>query len=250
MRVHFLIGIAMLSVLSVLSATSTVAQDTSMLPASEIVARMVAHDAQRLASLEGYAGMRRYILVNEHMHKRAEMLVRVQGDLDGTKHFEIVSEEGWKAAHKHVLHKMLESESETSSPEARTKSRLSTDNYEFQIVGSEKTGDRTTYVIDATPKRREKYLFQGRIWVDAEDYTLVRAEGNPAKNPSFWTKSVHFVHTYQKSGEFWFPLSTESVTEARIFGTTDLTIQYFDYRSNALRPAGNSVEIAQRGTRP
>lgn len=102
MRVHFLIGIAMLLVLSV---TSTAAQDTSMPPASEIVARMVAHDAQRLAALEGYAGMRRYILVNEHMHKRAEMLVRVQGDLDGTKHFEIVSEEGWKAAHKHVLHK-------------------------------------------------------------------------------------------------------------------------------------------------
>jgi len=61
--------------------------------------------------------MRRYVLENQHLHKRAEMLVEVQGDRDGTKHFEILSEEGWKAAHKHVLRKMLESESDTSRPD-------------------------------------------------------------------------------------------------------------------------------------
>jgi len=83
--------------------------------------------------------------------------------------------------------------------------------------------------------------------VDAEDFAMVRAEGNPAKNPSFWTKSVHFVHTYQKSGAFWFPLATESETEARLFGTTDLTIEYFDYKPNA---QGNPVQVAERRTGP
>ena len=185
--------------------------------------------------------MRRYTLVNEHMGKRAEMLVRVRGDRDGTKHFEIVTETGWKAAQKHVLHKMLDSEAETSRPEERVKARLSPDNYEFQMIGSEKAGDRTVYTIDVTPKRREKYLFCGRIWVDAEDYALVRADGNPAKNPSFWTKSVHFVHAYEKSGPFWFPLTTESVTDARLFGTTDLTIEYFEYKPKTLTAPQDSV---------
>ena len=83
---------------------------------------MGAHDLQRQASIEGYAGMRRYVLENHHFNKRAEMLVQVQGDPDGTKHFEVVSEDGWKAAHKHVLHKMLESETETSRPEKRADS--------------------------------------------------------------------------------------------------------------------------------
>ena len=41
------------------------------------------------------------------------------------------------------------------------------------MIGSEKAGDRTVYTIDVTPKRREKYLFRGRIWVDGEDYALV-----------------------------------------------------------------------------
>jgi hypothetical protein len=37
------------------------------------------------------------------------------------------------------------------------------------------------------------------------------------------------VHAYQKSGPLWFPLSTQSVTDARFFGTTDVNIEYFDY---------------------
>jgi len=182
MRFHFLISIAMLSVLADASAA---AQDPSLPKADEGIGKMVAGDAQRMISFEVYEGMRRYILVNEHMHKRAEMLVRVSGDPDGTKHFEVVTETGWKAAQKHVLRKMLESESEASRPEVRVKTRLSTDNYEFQIAGTERSGERVVYAIDIRPKRREKYLFEGRIWVDAQDFALVRAEGNPAKKPSF-----------------------------------------------------------------
>ena len=238
-----------ISFLSLIAGSSTFAQ-ASLPVANDVVAQMLVRDAQRQHSLEGYEGMRRYTLVNEHMGKRAEMLVRVRGDRDGTKHFEMVTETGWKAAQKHVLHKMLDSEAEASRPEERVKARLSPDNYEFQMIASEKAGDRTVYTIDVTPKRREKYLFRGRISVDAEDYALVRADGNPAKNPSFWTKSVHFVQAYQKSGPFWFPLTTESVTDARLFGTTDLTIEYFEYKPKTLTAPQDSVEVAQRGAHP
>ena len=227
------------------------ANDSPSLPtAEEIVTRMGSRDLQRQISIEGYAGMRRYVLENQHFHKRAEMLVQVQGDRDGTKHFEVVSEEGWKAAHKHVLRKMLESEAETSIPEARAKSRLNTENYDFEFVGTEQVVDRTAYVLEITPKRKDKYLFRGRIWVDAEDYALVRAEGNPAKNPSFWTKSTHFVQIYQKSGPVWFPLSTRSVTEAHIFGTTDVNIEYFDYAPKSLHSPDKSVMSAKEMSRP
>jgi len=210
---------------------------------------MLANDAQRQKSLSGYEGARRYVLVNDHMHKRAELVVRVTGDPDGTKHFEIVSETGWKAAQKHVLRKMLESEEEASRPEERLKARLSLDNYEFQMVGTDELDGRSAYAIDVSPKRKEKYLFRGRIWVDTEDYALVQADGNPAKNPSFWTKSVHFTHTYRKSGTFWFPSTTDSLTEARIFGETALKIEYFDYRPGTSAVAGYGSELAQEGSK-
>jgi outer membrane lipoprotein-sorting protein len=233
----------LLSALLLFVANSAIAADDSATPptAEEIVNRMAAHDLARQASIEGYAGMRRYVLENNKFHKRAEMLVQVRGDQDGTKHFEVVSEEGWGGARKHVFRKMLESETETSRPEMRASARLIPQNYDFALVGMELLGGRQAYVLEVHPKRNEKYLFQGRIWVDAEDYALARAEGNPAKKPSFWTKSIHFVQVYHKCGPFWFPVSTESVTEAHLFGTTDVSIKYLDYAPRMPNDSDNSI---------
>lgn len=198
----------------------------------DIIARKLEQDAQRQALFAGYSGMRRYVLENDRMHKHAEMLVRVDSDAQGTKHFEVVDQQGWKAAYKHVLRRMLDTEAETSRPEIQKKTRLSADNYEFQLVRSALLGDRMTYEIDVIPRRREECLFEGRIWIDSQDFALVRAEGKPAKSPSVWVRSVHFVHTYQKKGPLWLPTSTESVTEVRVFGSSTLTINYFDFTLN------------------
>ena len=65
--------------------------------------------------------------------------------------------------------------------------------------------------------------------MDAEEYAIVRIEGQPERKASFWVKSVHFVHDYQKTGPFWFPTSDRSVTDVRFFGATEMTIEYFDY---------------------
>jgi outer membrane lipoprotein-sorting protein len=242
----------LLMALFLLPTSPVVAAEGSGTPptAEEIVARMAAHDLERQASMEGYAGMRRYVLENRNFQKHAEMLVRVQGDPDGTKHFDVVSEEGWKAANTHVLRKMLESEAETSRPDMRATARLNSANYDFSFVGTELVANRMAYILAISPKRREKYLFRGRIWVDAADYALVRAEGYPAKNPSFWTKSTYFVHTYQRSGPLWFPLSTRSVTEARVFGTTDVSIEYFDYSPKTSQSADNLVPSAKEIRKP
>jgi hypothetical protein len=200
--------------------------------AEDVMKRMFARDSEREALSRGYTGNRRYSLENEKLHKSAELTVAVQCDPGGAKRFEVVAETGWGSANKRVLRKMLESESETSSPENRPKSRLTANNYDFSFVGTEQIEGRQTYVIDVVPKRRDKYLMEGRIWVDATDYALARAEGKPAHNPSFWTRTVHFVQQYEKKGEFWFPISTESTTEARIFGTTRVNITYSDYVPN------------------
>ena len=197
--------------------------------ADEVMARVFERDSQREALSAGYSGSREYVLYNHRMNKRAELVASVVCDADGTKHFQVVSEEGWAAANKHVLRKMLESESETSRPANRPKTRLISDNYEFQMIRVESLEGRPSYVIEVIAKRSDRYLFRGRIWVDAVDFAVARAEGQPAKNPSFWTRSVHFVQQYHKSGNFWFPAETTSVTEALIFDGTDVSIRYFDY---------------------
>ena len=213
------------------------AAQTSTPTADEVVANMYARDTLREAASGGYSGSRVYVLENHTFKKRAEMLARVTCDRTGTKHFEVVSEEGWKSASKHVLHQMLLSESDSSRPDTRPYTRVTSDNYTFRMIDTEPLDGRTAYVIEAIPKREDKSLFQGRIWVDTEDYALARVEGEPAKNPSFWTRKVHFVQQYHKAGAYWFPMETTSETEARIFGTTDVSIRYFDYKPACEAPA-------------
>lgn len=108
---------------------------------------------------------------------------------------------------------------------------------------------RKSYLINVVPKRREERLFEGQIWVDAQDYALARVEGKPARNPSFWIRSVHFVHTYKKSGLFWFPFSTESETDVRIFGSTSVDISYFDYSPNPVAAPETARAAAPGGHR-
>ena len=234
MKKHIIIAALLICATVPLFGQSPAATSPS---ADEVMAKVIERDTQRESLGGGYSGKREYVLYNHRLDKRAEMVASVVCDPNGTKHFQVVSEDGWKSANKHVLRKMLDSESETSQPDTRPKTRMVPANYEFHLVGSEYLQGRRSYVIDAVPKRSDKYLFRGRVWVDAEDFAVARVEGEPAKSPSFWTRSVHFVQQYRKSGSFWYPVETTSFTEAMIFDGTDVSIRYFDYSplSNSAR---------------
>lgn len=217
---------------------------TPALPTAEqVVARMMARDGERLTTLHEYTATRRYVLENRSHHKRAEMLVQMTCRQDGSKQFEVVSENGWGGARKHVFPRLLEAETEAARPDLRQRSRITPENYSFEMVGTECVRGRQAYVISIEPKTPNKFLARGRIFVDADEYAIVRVDGAPAKNPSFWVRSVHFVHDYDKSGPYWFPLSDHSVTDVRIFGATEMTIEYFGYNPNVetSQTSGNSV---------
>ena len=200
--------------------------------ADEIATQMVLHDNERQSALDGYTAVRRYVLENPHQNKRAEMLVRLTCFRDGSKQFETISSDGWGGARKHVFPRLLKAEAEASVPGARDQSRVTPENYSFELIGQEDVNGRPAYLLEVTPKTSNKYLMRGKIWVDAEEYAIVRMEGTPAKNPSFWIKSVQFAHKYEKHGAFWFPAYDESLTDVRIFGPTRLRIDYFDYTAN------------------
>jgi hypothetical protein len=186
-------------------------------------------DGNRRAAFPGYTAMRRYTLVNPRHEKRAEMLIRVDWSVDGSKQFDTVSAIGWSAIRDHVFPRLLEGEIEASQPHIQQRSRISPENYSFEMEGTDVINSRPAYRIVITPKAKNKYLVQGKIWVDMEDFAVARIEGKPAKNPSFWIKSVHFVHVYRKNGRFWLPSSDRSETDARIVGDTETTIEYFNY---------------------
>jgi hypothetical protein len=196
-------------------------------PAEEIVARMLVRDNKRRSAFSGYTVLRQYQIVNKPRH--AEMLVRLVCSQDGGKRFQILHEEGSGFIRNHVIRKMLKEEAKASHRETRESTRIIPANYWFRVAGMDAVEGRPAYVLEITPKTKAKYLIRGRIWVDASDYAITRIEGSPAKKPSFWTRSVHFIHTYEKVNSFWFAASTWSVTDVRIFGKAELWINDFGY---------------------
>ena len=87
--------------------------------------------------------------------------------------------------------------------------------YNVTYVGKQKVDELDTYVFDVAPKvivKNHRY-FQGKIWVDAQDFQIVVTNG---KNVPDDTRKGHedlsppFV-TYREEidGKYWFPVYTK-----------------------------------------
>ena len=51
------------------------------------------------------------------------------------------------------------------------------------------------------PKRKEKNLLNGLVWIDTRTFRIQRIEGTPTKKPSWWIKqSLHHAAIY---GSAW-----------------------------------------------
>jgi len=235
----------MLTALITLTLVAQNIPEAAALPAAdEVVAKMVQRDQERRSALQGYTSVRRYVLENTKHHKQASMMVRMVQRRDGSKQFEVINSSGWSGARSHVFPKLLEAETEASRRESAEDSSMTPKNYSFTMLGMEEFEGRKAYVLEVTPKKQKKYLVQGTIWVDAEDFAIVRMHGAPAKSPSFWIKSVQLTHQYQKHGKFWLAAFDNSVSDARIFGPTELRIEYLDYVLNeSVTAAGEKASM-------
>jgi outer membrane lipoprotein-sorting protein len=215
------------------AATLLTAADVGENPVAQLTARMAQMDRKRLGSLERYTGTLHYVLNNRRFKTHAEMTVRMAYGTGGKKEFQVLSESGSEWIRKYVFRRLIRAEQENAQGAAHHETRITPDNYNFRLVGMDTANGRPCYLLDATPRRKNKYLFRGRVWVDAEDAAVSRIEGRPAENPSLWTASVHFVHQYKKVGPYWLAASNISQTEVRIFGSTELKVEYSDYVINA-----------------
>ena len=212
-------------------AVAQQANVSAPLTANEVMERVAVMNELRNKELDNYSSLRRYHLECHCVsHKEAVMVVRADYHAPNKKEFTIVSENGSGTVRNRVFKKLLEAEQESMREENQQRSAITPENYTFQLVDHQLTDSDEFYVLDAQPRNRNKFLFQGRIWVNAADFAITRVEGEPAQNPSWWTLKTDFKRSYQKIGDFWLPESNESETKVRILGTAVLTISYGQYQ--------------------
>jgi hypothetical protein len=201
------------------------------LPVNEVVRMLQQRNAQRAAALDELVGTRIYRMQYRGFpnDRDAEMVVDSTYHAPGAKQFRVVSQTGSKFIIDHVFMKLLEGEQEAANDENRRRTALSFENYDFSLAGYENSPNGGQYVLNLLPKTKNKFLYRGKIWVDARDFAVVRIEGEPGKNPSFWIKKTEISHEYVKVNDFWLPAHNHTESILRLGGTAILSIEYRDY---------------------
>lgn len=214
------------------------------LPVEQVARKLQERNAQRAAALDQFSGRRVYSMQYRGFpsDRDAEMVVDVTFRAPHAKQFSVVSESGSKFIIDRVFKKLLEGEQEAANEENLQRSALTTANYDFTFAGYETTPEGEQYVLNLFPKTKNKFLYRGKIWVDAKDFAVVRIEGEPAKNPSLWIKKTEVKHRYVKVNDFWLPAQNHTESVIRLGGSAILSIEYKDYKitkATALPDLGN-----------
>jgi hypothetical protein len=206
------------------------------LTSEQIAQRLAVKNVERAQHLRSFESERHYELdyTGFPSARSAEMTVNASYHAPGAKQFTVIAESGSKLILTRVLHRLLESEQESSSDESNRQAvALTTDNYGFALRGCDSIAGRDSYVMNVEPLHETKFLYRGTIWIDATDFAVVRIDAEPAKNPSFWIKKSEIHHQYRKIGEFYLPSSNQTVSDVRLGGRSVLKIRYENYRVQA-----------------
>jgi len=222
------------------------------LSADAIVQKLMAANAQRAQALRGYRGKRIYRLDYKGLfgNHQAEMEVEAIYTAPDRKEFKILSESGSRLLINRVLLKLLSSEAEAQEEQNRKSLEISPANYDFSLDEIEHTSSGDFYVLNVKPKTKNRYLYRGKIWVDAHDFAVVRMQGEPQKNPSIWVSHTQIEYRWANKDGFWLPIHNGSVTQVRMGGQGVLTIDYTDYRITGVNRASVTQGSDQSQTMP
>jgi outer membrane lipoprotein-sorting protein len=208
------------------------------LTVNEVIHQVQRHNQARLDELRQYKATRHYSVEYKGFAHTvdAKMDVEVNYDSATGKSFRMVSQSGSNLLCDKVLKKAVDSEKEASQDKAAT--ALNEINYRFSLLGTDTIDGRPTYMLHEEPLKEGKFLSRGKIWIDAEDFAVVKMETEPAKNPSFWISHTSINTSSVKTDGFWLPGKTRSETKVRVGGTAVLTIDYGTYQVVPAEMAG------------
>jgi hypothetical protein len=185
------------------------AQAGSTVPTLEtIIARMAQARAENRHRFRPYIVTRDYKLFgNERQHPKSQVIAEVSFVPPDSKKYAIQQSNGTRLGER-IVRRMLESEAEIAKNYSSTD--ISLDNYDLRFIREEGCGGQRCYVLELLPKRKDRNLVSGNIWVDARTYLLHRTEGQPAKRASWWLRDVHMVFLYGDVEGMWLQTVSEA----------------------------------------
>jgi hypothetical protein len=203
----------------------------------EILGRMMAHRQWQEAALREYEARRLFHASNSRFNVDSTLEVETKYRSPGSMQSTVVRQEGSAFIREHVFDKILSTESELSS---KNQADIIPENYQFTLIGSEACEGRRCWHLTIKPRRNDKYLVDGDVWLDAEDYAVCRIHGIPSKHVSIWISRVEVDWHFRRFNGIWLTDRIESSSDVRLFGPVVMQI-HADYASIGV------VSVAKNG---
>ena len=191
-----------------------------------ILERMLAHNQWQDAYLMQYIALRKFYADNARFNLDATLVVETAYQQPENIRSRVVKQEGSQLIHDRVFSKILEAEEETRTQSAKREVDITPLNYDFTFIGREQCDGRPCYHLGLTPKHKSKYSLEGEIWIDGEEFAIVRIHGNPSKRPSFWTTNTEIDRRYKRVDGIWLTDRIESTSNILVAGHSHLKIDY------------------------
>jgi hypothetical protein len=207
-----------------------------VLTGEEIAANLERADRIREQNVRDFSIVREYSLSNQRGDKATVTRVKVMYGPNAKMTYLILGETGSEGLFRYVIRKIVRAEVDNSGTADRKKTRVSLDNYTFQLMGTEALDGRLCHVLEITPRRKSKFLVAGKAWVDAQEHAVIRLEGRPTANVSFWARNAFVIQEFRKLGDYWVLDRNHSTVEARFLGRLELKVM--------LRPDSLSADFA------
>jgi hypothetical protein len=120
--------------------------------------------------------------------------------------------------------------------------------YDVVYAGQQKVDELHCYIFDVVPKRQDpgKRYFQGRIWVDDQDFQIVKNSGKSVPDIKITKKKKLQENLFPKfttwrqqiDNKFWFP-TFSSADDTLHFNTGDVRIKQLVKLTNYRKAAGS-----------
>jgi outer membrane lipoprotein-sorting protein len=188
----------------------------------------------RIDNVSSYSDTEHYAVFRSHdeNHPAAEMTVKTVYRKGQGKNFTVLSETGSAFVRKEILGSVLDNEKRLSQPGNVETALINSQNYDMKLdsTGPQQIDGRDCLIIFLTPRRNSPFLFKGKLWVDAKDYSIVQLQGTASKSPMFLTGAAEVSRQYSKVNGFPMATHAKAVSNSGLLGQTIVKIDYKEYQ--------------------
>ncbi|MGD0156522.1 MAG: hypothetical protein ABSB50_10505 [Terracidiphilus sp.] len=176
---------------------------------------------QNRAQSRPYQVTREYeVFMGSDKQPTSEVMAQIDFVPPTTETYKITQSKGNSWGEK-IIRQLLASETESArkahGPE------VSRAYYDFVFLREQDFDGVPEYVLAIFPKRKDKYLLRGQIWVNKNTFRIRQIQGVPAESPSFWLTDLHITLQYAEVGGLWVLVAVDGLAKVRFLGQFTLT---------------------------